>query len=109
MRHGEGGAQPTKARFALAMNVAHLMATYSKGFDVGLTPVEMEKGCGVSAKTIRRILDPYSRHTPKLDNLDRIGAFFNVETWELLRARPAALVSQVAEVTLPPKPVKPRK
>lgn len=102
-------AKPTRARFALATNVKHLMAAYSKGFAVGIRPVELEKGCGVSAKTIRRIIDPYSDHTPNLDNIDRIAEFFDVETWELLRQRPSVPLSQDVEVTPPPKPAKARR
>lgn len=109
MADGNGRAKPTKARFALASNVRHLMATYSKGFAVGLTPSELEKGSTVSAKTIRRLLDPYSDHTPTLDNIDLIAEFFRVETWELLRPRPAIPISQGAEVTIPPKPSKAKK
>lgn len=109
MPDGNGRAKPTKARFALAANVRHLMLAYSKGFAVGLTPSELAKGSTVSAKTIRRLLDPYSDHTPTLDSVDLIAEFFMVETWELLRPRPAVPIPQEAEVTIPPKPSKARK
>jgi transcriptional regulator with XRE-family HTH domain len=102
----EGEPKPTKARFALAANVRHLMDAYSKGFEVGLTPAELEKGCGVSHKTIKRIIDPYSDTGPSLDSIDRIAAFFRVEPWELLRTRPPMLHSNGAEVTAPIKPSK---
>lgn len=107
---GERGqkAKPTVARFALAANVKHLMVAYSKGFEVGLSPVELAKGCGVSAKTIHRIINPYSDTGPGLESIDLIAAFFRVESWELLRPRPSLVVSGVAEVTPPPKPSKRR-
>lgn len=109
MGEGSGRAKPTRARFALAANVKHLMDNYSKGFEVGLTPPQLEKGCGVSAKTIRRILDPYSDHSPALDNIDRIAEFFAVPSWELLRPRPPVIISQDVEVTIPPIPPKGRR
>lgn len=99
-------AKPTVARFALASNVRHLMETYSKGFAVGLSPVELAKGCGVSAKTIRRIVNPYSDTGPGLESIDLIAAFFRVEAWELLMPRASALQRTEAEVTRPPKPSK---
>jgi hypothetical protein len=102
----EAKAKPTRARFALAANVKHLMDNYSKGFAVGLTPVELEKGCGVSAKTIRRIIDPYSDTGPNLETIDQIAIFFRIEAWELLRPRPPALAAPWAEVTGPQKPLK---
>lgn len=99
MGDADARAKPTKARFALAANVKHLMVTYSKGFAVGLNPSELEKGCGVSHKTIRRILDPYSDHTPTLDNVDRLAEFFGVATWELLRPRPPVIVGAEVQVS----------
>lgn len=98
--------KPTAARFALAANVKHLMDTFSKGFDVGLTPVELEKGSGVSAKTIRRIINPYSDTGPSLETIDQLGAFFRVESWQLLMPRTPMLQRGMTEVTLPPKPSK---
>lgn len=92
----------TVARFALASNVKHLMDNYSKGFEVGLSPVELEKGCGVSAKTIRRIINPYSDTGPNLESIDLIAAFFHVESWELLRPRTPALAN--VEALLPKAP-----
>lgn len=80
------------------------MDNYSKGFAVGLTPPELEKGSGVSAKTIRRILDPYSDTGPNLETIDQLAAFFRVEPWEIIRPRPPALQAPWAEVTTPPKP-----
>lgn len=107
---GNGGARgkPSTARFALAANVKHLMDTYSKGFAVGLSPVELEKGCGVSAKTIRRIINPYSDTGPSLESIDLIAAFFKVEAWELLMPRTPMLQSSAAEVTSPTKPSRSR-
>lgn len=95
----EEAPTPTEARFALASNVKHLMQVYSKGFGVGISAIELEKGCGVSHKTIKRIIDPYSDTGPNLDSIDRIAAFFRVETWELLRPRPPMLQSNGVEVT----------
>jgi hypothetical protein len=103
MGSDEPKTKPTRARFALAANVKHLMDNYSKGFAVGLTPVELEKGSGVSAKTIRRIIDPYSDTGPNLETIDQIAAFFRLESWELLRPRPPALAAPWAEVTTPQK------
>lgn len=100
--------KPTAARFALAANVKHLMDSYSKGFAVGLSPVELEKGCGVSAKTIRRIINPYSDTGPSLESIDQIAAFFHVEAWELLRPRTPMLQRGMTEVTPPTKPSKAR-
>ena len=91
MAGDDGKSKPTRARFALASNVKHLMNSYSKGFEVGLTPSELEKGCGVSAKTIRRIIDPYSDTGPNLETIDQIASFFGVDAWELLRTRSSAL------------------
>lgn len=93
--------KPTRARFALASNVKHLMDNYSKGFAVGLSPVELEKGSGVSAKTIRRIIDPYSDTGPNLETIDQIAAFFHVDAWELLRTRTPSLQSPWAEASDP--------
>lgn len=86
------------ARFALASNLRHLMENYSKGFAVGLSPVELEKGCGVSAKTIRRIINPYSDTGPNLESIDQIAAFFRVDSWELLRPRIPALADTGAAI-----------
>lgn len=95
----------------MAANIKHLMDNYSKGFAVGLTPVELEKGCGVSAKTIKRIVNPYSDISPNLESIDAIAAFFRVEAWELLRPRPTQPIKPWAEITnpLPPaRQVKPK-
>lgn len=104
MGDGDQKGKPTAARFSLAANVKHLMDTYSKGFDVGLTPVELEKGCKgrVSAKTVRRIINPYSDTGPRLESIDVLAEFFGVEAWMLLRARTPMLQSNGA--TLPPAP-----
>lgn len=108
MAEGSKGGKPTVARFALAANVKHLMDAYSKGFDIGLTPVELEKGSGVSAKTIRRLINPYSDIIPNLETIDMIAAFFNVESWELLRPRTPLLHSNAVVVPPAPKPSKSR-
>lgn len=101
--------KPTSARFALAANVKALMDSYSKGFEVGLSPSELERGCGVSAKTIRRIINPYSDTGPNLESIDQIAMFFRVEPWELLRPRPAMLQSNnVSPTPLRPRPSKSR-
>lgn len=89
------GPKPTAARFALAVNVKYLMETYSKGFGVGISASELEQGCGVSAKTIRRIVNPYSDTGPNLETIDQLAAFFRVEAWQLLKAQ-AALQSNIA-------------
>ena len=111
MAEGNDRTKPTEARFALAENVKHLMATYQRGFAVGLNAPSLEKELkgGVSAKTIKRMLDPYSPVSPNLDNVDLVANFFGVPTWELLRRRPARPLSQDVEVTIPPKPSKPRR
>lgn len=104
-----GKGKPTSARFALAANVKALMDAYSKGFDVGLSPSELEKGCGVSAKTIRRIINPYSDISPNLESIDQIATFFRVEPWELLRPRPSVLQSNnVTSIAPRPRPSKQR-
>lgn len=107
MVSGEEKPGPTRARRALAANLAHLMKTYSRGFQVGLNPPDLHKASGVSAKTIRRMLDPYSAHSPKLDNLDAIAAFFQIETWDLLRPQPVAVAPHPLETPAAPKPSKP--
>lgn len=84
-------AKPTVARFALAVNVKHLMENYSTGFSVGISPSDLQKGCGVSSKTIRRIINPYSDTGPSLESIDAIAKFFRVESWELLIPRPPLL------------------
>lgn len=102
---GGKAVQPTEARAALAENLKHLMSTYQKGFAVGLTPVELQKGSGVSAKTIRRMIDPYADTGPTLGNIDAIAEFFRVQTWELLRRRSPLL--QISDPQ-PPSPPAPR-
>ena len=98
--------KPTEARFALAENVKHLMATYQRGFSVGLNAQALERELRgeVSAKTIKRMTDPYSPVSPNLDNIDLIAIFFGIQTWELLRRRPSRPQSQDIEVTGSPKP-----
>lgn len=81
----KGPPKPTKARFALAANLKELMAGYQHGWLRGITPVQLEEGSGISAKTIRRLLDPYNDISPNLDTLDAIAAIFNVETGDLLK------------------------
>lgn len=104
MSNGAEKAKPTVARFALASNVKHLMDNYSKGFAVGLSPVELGKGCGVDAKTIRRIINPYSDTGPSLESIDLIASFFQVESWELLRPRTPVIATVLAgTVGAPPK------
>jgi transcriptional regulator with XRE-family HTH domain len=78
------------------------MDNYSKGFAVGITPTELEKGSGVSSKTIRRIINPYSDTGPSLESIDALASFFQIEAWELLRPRPATL--QRIDPQPPPSP-----
>ena len=87
MGDGREPPKPTPARMALAANVKHLMDNYPKGFDKGITAPELEKGCGISAKTIRRIINPYEDIDPRLGTLDAIAWFFQVPTAELIRPR----------------------
>jgi transcriptional regulator with XRE-family HTH domain len=89
----KGPPKPTKARFALAANLKELMSRHQHGWLVGITAAQLEEGCGVSAKTIRRILDPYSDISPNLDTLDALAAIFKVETGDLLK--PQRLQPQV--------------
>lgn len=105
MADGKERTKPTEARFALAENVKHLMDTHRVGFSVGLNAQALARDLkgGVSAKTIKRMLDPYNPVSPNLDNIDLIASFFDVQTWELLRRRPAQPQSQGIAVTTPPK------
>lgn len=95
--------RPTAARFALAANVKHLMDTYSKGFAVGISPSELQKGSGVSAKTIRRIINPYSDTGPSLGTIDALAEFFRVHSWELLLPR-ASVPLNTAQTPVSPAP-----
>lgn len=108
MAAGAARGKPSAARFALAANVTHLMKNYSKGFAVGLSAVELEKGSGVSAKTIRRLINPYDDVIPNLETIDMLADFFQVESWELLRPRPPSLHAPDAQVGAAPKPSKTR-
>ena len=83
----KGPPKPTPARFALAANLRDLMAEYRLGFLTGVNAPQLEQGCGVSAKTILRMLDPYSDVSPRLDNIDTLASFFKLPTWELLKPR----------------------
>ena len=83
-------AKPTASRFAVAANVKHLMENYQEGFQRGLTTRRLEKKCGVSYKTLDRLLDPYADTGPSLDTLDAIARFFGLETYELLKPHPLA-------------------
>lgn len=106
MTVGDPRGKPTIARFALAANVKHLMENYSTGFSIGISPSELQKGCGVSSKTIRRIINPYSDTGPSLESIDAIALFFKVESWELLMPRPPLLQTLDAQ---PPRPGAPAK
>ena len=83
----KGPPKPTPARFALAANLKELMDGYRLGFVTGINAPLLEKGCGVSAKSIRRMLDPYEEVSPGLDNIDTLSHFFGISTWELLKPR----------------------
>lgn len=100
----KGPPKPTKARFALAANVKDLMARYNKGFGLGIEAVELAQGSGLSAKTIRRILDPYNDKSPNLETIDALADFFRLESWELLKPREKALAISGAERRTPAKP-----
>lgn len=65
------------------------MRNYVVGFARGITPVELERQSGkaITAKTIRRIVNPYDR-SPNLSTLDAIAGFFGVETSDLLKKHP---------------------
>jgi hypothetical protein len=97
-------AKPTAARFALASNIKHLMDTYSKGFAVGISPSELQKGSGVNAKTIRRVINPYSDTGPSLETIDALADFFHVQSWELLVPRPSVLQGTAAGPAVPAHP-----
>lgn len=87
-----GLPKPTRARFAVADNLRYLMANYQHGFLTGLTPEELELGLAkaVSAKTIRRIRNPYDATSPNLETIDILAAFFKVAAWDLIRPRDKA-------------------
>lgn len=80
------------------------MQGYQLGFLTGINPPQLEQGCGVSAKTILRILDPYSDVSPRLDNLDTLAAFFGLATWELLKPRDPKPAISGRERQTPAKP-----
>lgn len=77
--------KPTEARFAVAENLAYLMEHYQLG--EGIDPTGIEERGGPSAKTIRRLLKPYTDTGPSLDTLDEVASFFGIETWKLLKRR----------------------
>lgn len=83
----DGIPKPTDARFALAANLKELMARYNKGFGTGITPAQVEEGTGISYKTVKRILDPYSDISPNLETIDTLAAFFRIPSSELLQPR----------------------
>lgn len=87
----KGPPKPTPARFALAGNLRELMDLYNKGFGTGVSATEVQKGSGVHAKTVRRILDPYNAISPNLETIDALAAFFRVDSWEMIQPRPAAI------------------
>lgn len=87
MDRGSKG-KPTQARFAIAQNVNFLMENYLGGFQRGIKSRELGKRCGVSYKTIDRLVDPYNDINPNLDTLDALARFFGLETWQLLKPNP---------------------
>jgi hypothetical protein len=100
----KGPPKPTKARFALASNVKDLMASYNKGFAVGIEPVELAQGAGLSAKTVRRLLDPFNDKSPNLDTIDAVAAFFRMGSWDLLKPRDKSPAVSGVERRTPVKP-----
>lgn len=100
---------PTVARFALAENLAHLMKHHQRGFNVGIEARELAKEVGINARTIKRMLNPDSIHSPRLENLDAVAGFFKIPTWQLLLPRPKALQLQNAETRSNPKSSRPRR
>ena len=92
--------KPTEARFALSRNLRFLMENYTEGFKRGISSRELEKRCGVSYKTIDRMLNPYEKHGPNLDSMDPVAHFFRVPTWELLvpRAKSTAIAGEHSRV-----------
>lgn len=109
MKEDEERIRPSPARLALAENLAHLMAHYLAGFAVGIKAPELAKATGINARTIKRMLDPYSVHSTRLDSMDAVAGFFRVETWQLLRPLPKAIQLHATEATILPKQSKPRK
>jgi transcriptional regulator with XRE-family HTH domain len=91
-KEGESGPEPTDARSALAHNLRDLMKHYRMegGFEIGISSRQLEAKCGVSYKTIDRMLNPYTEHGPNFDSLDTVAAFFKVPTWKMLVPRPEA-------------------
>lgn len=85
------------------------MAHYLAGFAVGIKAPELAKATGINARTIKRMLDPYSVHSTRLDSMDAVAGFFRVETWQLLRPMPKAVQAHGVEPTIPTKQSRPRK
>lgn len=109
MEVAEKRRAPTPARLALAENVAHLMAHYLAGFAVGIKPPELAKQTGINARTIKRMLDPYSGHSTTLDSMDAVASFFRIETWQLLRPMAKTVQPHGVEPSILPKQSKLRK
>lgn len=91
MDEGErkGPPKPTPARQAIAANLRYLRQHYRHGFLTGLTPEELAIGLdnALSAKTIRRLEDPFHDTTPNLDTIDILAHFFGITAWELIKPR----------------------
>jgi hypothetical protein len=101
--------KPSEARIALADNLGHLMAYYSVGFDVGIKAPELAKAVGIHSRTIKRMLDPYSIHSPQLVSIDAVASHFKIPAWQLLRPRPKAVQTQAIPAAPNDKPSKARK
>lgn len=104
----EGPPKPTRARFALAANLKELMARHDKGFGFGMTAPELEQGimtylgAKLSAKTINRVLDPYSDNSPNLETIDLLAEFFRIPSSELLSPRPAKVAGREDQTPVSP-------
>ena len=94
--------KPSVSRLAVAANVRHLMDHHQEGFQRGLTTRRLERKCGVSYKTLDRLLDPYADTGPSLDTLDSLARFFGLETYELLKPHPLAAPHKPPEARSPP-------
>lgn len=93
---GEGLPKPTPARFAVAENLRRLMREYRdpESGVKGLSSRQLAaKAPQVSYKTIDRLLDPYHDSSPRLDSLDAIAHFFEIDTFQLMLPQRRPMVS----------------
>jgi len=77
--------RPTRARLALAANIKRLLEVAGNP-----SPAKWGKAAQIGRKTAERLMDPYSDISPKLETIDLVAEYFQVETWELLRRHPLA-------------------